>query len=62
MRMDEERKAVRKREATPADERSDRGEDPVEFGPERFANGRINRRRERALERHARFVYEYDRD
>lgn len=40
----------------------DRGDGPMEFGPERLANGRCNVKRARALERHARFVYEYDRD
>lgn len=40
----------------------DRGNGSVEFGPERLSNGKCNVKRARALERHAKFVYDYDRD
>lgn len=39
----------------------DRGNSAVEFGPERLSNGKWNHRRECALHRHARLVYDYDR-
>jgi len=41
---------------------SDRGNEPMEFSPEHLPNGRPNLKRARALERYARFVYDYDRD
>ena len=40
----------------------DRDNGPVDFGPERLSNGRYNINRARALDRHAKFVYDYDRD
>jgi hypothetical protein len=46
----------------PVDELPERNGEPFEFSAERHANGRFNRRRARALERHARYVYEHDRD
>jgi len=33
---------------------------PMEFGPERLRDGKINVKRERALQRYARFVYDRD--
>ena len=40
----------------------DRGDTNVEFGPEHLRSGRVNVRRANALYRHAKFVYDYDRD
>lgn len=39
-----------------------KGDEPMEFSPERNRNGSHNTERAKALERHARFVYEHDRD
>ena len=40
----------------------DRDNGPCEFSPERYRNGKINHKRAKALERYAKFVYDYDRD
>ena len=40
----------------------DRDDGPFELSPERLPDGRVNQRRADALDKHARFVYEYDRD
>jgi len=40
----------------------DRGDETMEFSAERSHDGSYNYKRAKALDRYARFVYEYDRD